>query len=122
MGRAQRNPDVPRYPSSLSLRYPDDGFPLRSNGDLKPIDEWPAIWRQGLVAGVEVEALFEGSGEERVQVGFVKKIRLSDRLRRLELIGKHVGVNAFQNQVVINDVEGLADPLVRARQRMDSKV
>jgi hypothetical protein len=58
----------------------------------------------------------------RVQVGFVKKIRLSDRLRRLELIGKHVGVNAFQNQVVINDVEGLADRLVRARQRMDSNV
>jgi len=95
---------------------------MTDNGDLKPIDEWPAIWRQGLVAGVEVEALFEGSGEVRVQVGFVKKIRLSDRLRRLELIGKHVGVNAFQNQVVINDVEGLVDRLVRARQRMDSNV
>src|SRR4051812_256790 len=28
-------------------------------GDLKPIEEWPKIWRQGLVAGVKIEALFE---------------------------------------------------------------
>jgi phage terminase small subunit len=80
-------------------------------GDLKPIEAWPPIWRQGLVAGVEVEALFEGSGEDRVQVGMVKKIKLSDRLRRLELIGKHVRVNAFQDQVAMNGVEGLGDPL-----------
>lgn len=91
-------------------------------GDLKPIEAWPEIWRQGLVVGVEVEALFEGYGEDRKQVGLVKKIKFSDRLRRLELIGKHVGVNAFQNQIVINDVEGLADRLVRAGQRMDRNV
>jgi phage terminase small subunit len=92
------------------------------SGDLKPIDEWPEIWRRGLVVGVEIEALFDSSGKDRVQIGHTKKIKLSDRVRRLELIGKHVGVNAFQNQVVINDVEGLADRLVRARQRMDSNV
>ena len=91
-------------------------------GDLKPVDAWPETWRQGLVVGVEIEALFDSSGKDRVQIGHTTKIKLSDRVRRLELIGKHVGVNAFQNQVVINDVEGLADRLVRARQRMDSNV
>ena len=90
-------------------------------GDLKPVEAWPEIWRQGLIAGVEIEALFEGSGDDRIQVGYVKKLKLSDRVRRLELIGKHVRVNAFQDQVVVNAVEGLADRLVRARQRMDSK-
>lgn len=74
-------------------------------GDLKPIEEWPEIWRQGLVAGVEIDALYEGAGDDRRQVGFVKKIRLSDRLRRLELIGKHVRVNAFQDQVALSGVE-----------------
>lgn len=87
------------------------------NNDLKPIDEWPEIWRQGLVAGVEVDALFEGSGEERRQVGHVKKIKLSDRLRRLELIGKHVRVNAFQEMVAVNGVEQLADRISRAKGR-----
>ncbi|WP_441256158.1 terminase small subunit [Bradyrhizobium sp. 482_C4_N1_1] len=90
------------------------------NGDLKPIELWPEIWRQGLVAGVEVDALFEGTGEDRRQVGYVKKIKLSDRLRRLELIGKHVRVNAFQDQVAVSDVEGLANRVARAKLRSGS--
>ncbi|WP_128931929.1 terminase small subunit [Bradyrhizobium zhanjiangense] len=90
------------------------------NNNLKPIEEWPEIWRQGLVAGVEIDALYEGSGEDRRQVGHVKKIRLSDRLRRLELIGKHVGVNAFQDQVAMSGVEGLADRIARAKLRNGS--
>ncbi|MCK1626566.1 terminase small subunit [Bradyrhizobium sp. 160] len=90
------------------------------NGDLRPIDEWPEIWRQGLVAGVEIDALYEGSGEDRRQVGHLKKIKLSDRLRRLELIGRHVRVNAFQDQVVMSGVEGLADRIARAKLRNGS--
>lgn len=89
-------------------------------GDLKPVDEWPKIWRQGLVVGVEIEALFDSSGKDRVQIGHTKKIKLSDRVRRLELIGKHVRINAFQDQVNVSGVEGLADRLERAKQRMDS--
>ncbi|MEH2574437.1 terminase small subunit [Bradyrhizobium sp. AZCC 1708] len=84
-------------------------------GDLKPIEDWPTIWRQGLVAGVEVEALFAGAGEDRRQVGHVKKIRLSDRLRRLELIGKHIRVNAFQEQIAVSGVEALAERIDRAK-------
>lgn len=90
------------------------------NNDLKPIDEWPEIWRQGLVAGVDVDALFEGSGENRRQIGFTKKLKLSDRVRRLELIGKHVQVNAFQEQVGISGLEKLADRIARAKSRASS--
>ena len=90
-------------------------------GDLKPIDEWPEIWRQGLVAGVEIDALYAGSGEDRKQVGQVKKIRLSDRLRRLELIGRHVRVNAFQEQIAVSGVEALADRIARAKARADDE-
>jgi phage terminase small subunit len=50
----------------------------------------------------------------------VKKIKLSDRVRRLELIGKHVRVNAFQEQVVVSDLGGLADRLTRAKQRLET--
>ncbi|WP_247355762.1 terminase small subunit [Bradyrhizobium sp. 160] len=89
-------------------------------GDLKPIEEWPKIWRRGLVACVEIDALYDGAGDNRRQVGHVKKIRLSDRLRRLELIGKHVRVNAFQDQVAMSGVEGLADRIARAKLRSGS--
>lgn len=86
-------------------------------GDLKPIEDWPEVWRRGLVAGVEVEALFEGHGEQRKQIGYVKRVRLSDRLRRLELIGKHIRVNAFQETVQHKGLDALAERLERAHER-----
>lgn len=69
------------------------------DGNILPVSEWPMIWRQGLVQGMDVEELFEGRGEDRVRIGNLRKIRLSDRVKRLELIGKHIGVQAFREQV-----------------------
>ena len=61
------------------------------NGGLKPITEWPLVWRQGLVAGLDVDEEFK-DGEK---LGQVTKVKLSDRIKRIELIGKHVDVQAF---------------------------
>lgn len=72
------------------------------NGALKPVKDWPTIWRKGLVAGVEVEEL----REEGAAVGFVRKVKLSDRIKRIELIGKHVGVQAFREQLGLSDPKG----------------
>jgi len=79
------------------------------NGSLKPVKEWPLIWRQGLVAGIETETLRprgkqdeDGEGEETV----VMKVKLSDRVKRLELLGKHISVNAFREQVGHGDPNG----------------
>jgi phage terminase small subunit len=88
-------------------------------GDLKPIAEWPEVWRRGLVAGVEVEALFDGFGKDRKQIGYTKKIKLSDRVRRLELIGKHISVLAFKEQVEVGSLDGLADRLERLKHIRD---
>ncbi|MCV0370497.1 terminase small subunit [Filomicrobium sp.] len=82
-------------------------------GDLRPVEEWPHIWRQGLVQGIDVHVV-EVEGEP---VATVKKLRLSDRVRRLEMIGKHVAVNAFQEVVQHKSLEGLAVRLDRARKR-----
>jgi phage terminase small subunit len=86
-------------------------------GKLLPVHEWPLIWRQGLVQGIEVEELFDGFGKDREQIGWVRKIRLSDRVKRLELIGKHIGVKAFEDQVSVTGIEALADRLARASKR-----
>jgi phage terminase small subunit len=91
----------------------DVGDLYHADGHLKPINEWPKIWRQGLVAGIDVEEI----QVEGVKMGEIKKIRLSDRIRRLELIGKHVKVNAFQEVVQHKGLEGLADRLARAKKR-----
>lgn len=87
------------------------------DGELLPVKDWPLVWRQGLVQGIEVEELFDGYGKERTQVGVVRKVRLSDRIRRIELIGKHVAVKAFEEQVAVTGLDALADRLARASKR-----
>ena len=71
-------------------------------GALKPVKEWPLIWRQGLVAGLDINEKFE-DGEK---TGQVTKIRLSDRIKRIELIGRHVNVQAFVDRKEITGKGG----------------
>ena len=68
-------------------------------GGLKPVHEWPEIWRKGLVAGLDTHQEYIYDQGERIPDGFIMKIKLSDRIRRLELIGKHVDVQAFPTKV-----------------------
>mgnify|MGYP002712675463 CR=1 FL=1 len=79
------------------------------DGKLKPVKDWPKIWRQGLVAGLKTQVSEDGVA--------IIDVKLSDRIRRLELIGKHVAVNAFQDVVQHKGLEGLAARLDRAKKR-----
>jgi phage terminase small subunit len=65
------------------------------HGGLLPVNQWPMIWRKGLVAGLDVEEI----REEGAVVGIIRKVKLSDRIKRLELIGKHIDVQAFKDKV-----------------------
>lgn len=87
------------------------------DGALKPLKDWPKIWRQGLVAGFDVEEI----EVEGVKVGLIRKVKISDRVRRLELIGKHVNVQAFQENVAVSGVEALADRIARAKAKQGGK-
>ena len=73
-------------------------------GSLKPIHDWPLIWRQGLVSGVDVEQQYTaGENGEQIPDGVITKIKLpADRsAKRMELIGKHVTVQAFKDKVQV---------------------
>lgn len=76
------------------------------NGNLKPIREWPTIWRTGLVAGIETLQEYETVDGKKELLGTVRKVKLSDRIKRVELIGKHVAVQAFREQVGHSDPNG----------------
>jgi phage terminase small subunit len=65
-------------------------------GALKPVHEWPIIWRKGLVGGIKA---IEEKDERGNVIGFIREVKLSDRVKRLELIGKHIDVQAFREQV-----------------------
>lgn len=76
-------------------------------GALKPVHEWPEVWRRGLVSGIDVQRI--GSDENAVVE--VVKVKLADRTRIKELIGKHVDVQAFRERMTHDGslVEDMAD-------------
>lgn len=85
-------------------------------GRVRPVKEWPLIWRQGLVAGMDVETIGEGAG-------MVTKIKISDRIKRVELIGRHVNVQAFKEKIE-HDVtvrQEIATRIAKARERATNR-
>ncbi len=71
---------------------------VNDDGSVKGLDVMPEGLKR-LIAGIEVTEEFTGRGQEREMVGYTKKIPLVDRIRVLELIGKHVGVSAFRENL-----------------------
>lgn len=84
---------------------------LDSAGNFKPIMEWPKTWRQTL-SGVDLQEIMLGDVET-----VIRKIKWPDKLRNLELLGKHVAVSAFREQVEVNVTHTLSERMAKARER-----
>lgn len=91
--------------ADLGDLYDDDG-------NILPVKQWPLIWRQGLVAGVET---VREKGRDGDDGSFVDKIKLSDRIRRIDLLGKHIDVQAFRDRVEVDVTDDAAKLLAEAR-------
>lgn len=92
----------------------DIGQAFDEKGNLKPIHEMPEALRRA-VSSIETEELFEGRGEDRTQIGFTKKIKLFDKTRSLELLGKRFKL--FTDVVKHEGLDDLAARLEAARKR-----
>lgn len=80
---------------------------LDDDGAVKPISEWPIAWRRS-VSGIETFDQFEGKGAERAFIGVMKKIKMPDKVKNIELLGKHIDVNAFVEKKEIKGTMDLA--------------
>ena len=58
---------------------------------IRPVNEWPKVWRQYVV---NLENLELSDGE-----GCFKKIKWPDKVKNLELLGRHVSVGAFKDKI-----------------------
>lgn len=65
---------------------------LAEDGSLLPVTIWPKVWRTTL-SGMEVQTL--GS---RADLNILKKVKWPDKVKNLELLGKHVMVQAFNEK------------------------
>ena len=75
---------------------------------LHPI-KWPLIWRKGLVTGIKTGRVKNDDTDELV---LVDEIKQSDRVKRLELIGKHIDIQAFRERIENEHTGSAIDALV----------
>ena len=83
---------------------------LTDTGSFKPISEWPKVWRTSISA-MDVSTLMKQ--EEDIETR-IMKVKWPDKVKNLELIGKHVDVQAFKEQVqhsggITVETKGLED-------------
>lgn len=87
---------------------------LLANGELKPIKDWPRAWRTTL-SGMDVTEMAGDSA------GLLKKIKWPDKVKNLELLGKHIDVQAFKEKVEHSGEISLIDRIQEARKRARGK-
>lgn len=75
---------------------------MDEDGNLLPIKQWPSTWRR-YISAMDVAEM--GNGDDQA-AGLLKKIKWPDKLKNLELIGKHVTVQAFKERVGYQDETG----------------
>lgn len=73
-----------------------------AEGKMLPPHKWPKVWRQNVK-------------EVDLKTG---KIKLQEKLKTLELIGKHVGVRAFAELVEVDVKDGFGERLAKARAKL----
>lgn len=104
---------------------------LNDDGGMKPIAEWPKVWRTSLsamdIATIKTTqaSLQKENGEADLSVEDVehilKKVKWPDKVKNLELIGKHVDVNAFKERLEVSGTVTIADRMAAARRRLKDR-
>lgn len=104
---------------------------LNDDGGMKPIAEWSKVWRTSLsamdIATIKTTqaSLQKENGEADLSVEDVehilKKVKWPDKVKNLELIGKHVDVNAFKERLDVNVNVTIADRIAAARKRLKER-
>ena len=69
---------------------------LEDTGAVKAISKWPKAWRT-LISGLDVSEVMVGDAAI-----LLKKIKWPDKVKNLELIGKHVEVQAFKEKLELS--------------------
>lgn len=100
------------------LAFSDVRKAYGENGSLLSMKDMPENIARA-VSGVDIDELFEGTGQDREQVGFTKKVRLWDKRAALELLAKYLKLLTDKVEIDISD--DLASRLDNARKRAHGK-
>ena len=99
----------------MSLADADVAELYDDHGNLLPMRDLPQGVRRA-VSSVEVCEEWEGVGENRKLVGYTKKVKLWDKVKSLEHLGRHLGM--FTDKVEVGGLEKFADEIASAWERL----
>ena len=85
------------------VAYWDSRNLFREDGSVKSPEEWDDA-TAAVIAGVEVVEMFERQGKKKISIGQVKKVKVVDPLRALEVLLKVLGL--MKDSVVYPDRDG----------------
>lgn len=92
---------------------------LKDDGGLRPVTDWPKAWRTTL-NGFDVSTTITNFDETTTE-NILKKIKWPDKVKNLELLGKHIDVQAFKEKVEHSGEISLIDRIQEARKRARGK-
>lgn len=87
----------------LRIARADIGEAFNPDGSLKSMAEMPEEIRRA-ISGVDVFEEFQGRGDSREQIGFTRKVRFWDKVKALEMLGRHLRM--FSDRVEITGKDG----------------
>lgn len=94
---------------------------LDDEGGLKPISQWPKVWRTSISA-VDINRIRMAMKDDEEDIeSTLQKIKWPDKVKNLELIGKHVDVNAFKERLEVSGTVTIADRMAKARRRVNEQ-
>lgn len=94
---------------------------LDDEGGLKPISQWPKVWRTSISA-VDINRIRMAMKDDEEDIeSTLQKIKWPDKVKNLELIGKHVDVMAFKERMEVNVNVTIADRMAAARKRLKER-
>ncbi|HBR6700798.1 TPA: terminase small subunit [Klebsiella pneumoniae] len=94
---------------------------LDDEGGLKPISQWPKVWRTSISA-VDINRIRMAMKDDEEDIeSTLQKIKWPDKVKNLELIGKHVDVNAFKERLEVSGIVTIADRMAAARRRLKER-
>ena len=104
--------EVLRHLNEMRLADPVDV--INDDGTYKLLSEWPIIWRQ-MLSAFEIRELISKEGTKE---GEMLKLKFVDRLKVIELIGRHVNVMSWIEQTEVTHLEGRSQRLAAASKRV----